>query len=122
MSVYFALVPSNVLCNKKISDSSKILYGVILGLSNKYGYCYASNDYLAVDRDVSLATLKRYLKELRDNKLIIVEISSKNVRRITPIIEPTPYEKHLRNEKTVLYSHIDDDVANALDTVWRRIK
>jgi len=122
MSTYFALIPSNVLCNKKVSDASKVLYGVILGLSNKHGYCYASNDYLALDRDVSLATLKRYLKELRDNKLIIVEINSKNVRRITPIIEPTPYEKLVKSEKTVQYSHVDNDIDNALDMVWRRIK
>lgn len=43
---YYAIIPSTVLFNEKIKANEKLLYAVITVLSNKEGYCYASNAYL----------------------------------------------------------------------------
>ena len=44
---YYAIIPSTILFNEKIKSNEKLLYAVITVLSNKEGYCYASNGYLA---------------------------------------------------------------------------
>ena len=43
---YYAIIPSTILFNEKIKSNEKLLYAVITVLSNKEGYCYASNGYL----------------------------------------------------------------------------
>ena len=68
---YFSIIPSGVLSNEKISDGSKITYALILGLSNNFGYCFAPNESLAEMRSTSISTLRRHLKELEDEELIL---------------------------------------------------
>lgn len=43
---YYAIIPSTVLFNEKLKANEKLLYATITVLSNKEGYCFASNAYL----------------------------------------------------------------------------
>lgn len=43
---YYSIIPSTILYNKNLKSNQKILYAVITSLSNKEGYCFASNKYL----------------------------------------------------------------------------
>ena len=43
---YYAIIPAILLFNENIKANEKLLYAVITVLSNKEGYCYASNVYL----------------------------------------------------------------------------
>ena len=122
MSTYFSLIPSGILENKNISDGSKITYALILGLSNRYGYCFATNSYLASMRYVSISTISRQILELKSQNAIITELGSKSNRRITPIISPSIIEKSLKASKNKQYNPFNDDIDNALDEVWRKIK
>ena len=44
---YYSIIPSTILYNKNLKANEKILYAVITSLSNKEGYCFASNKYFA---------------------------------------------------------------------------
>lgn len=44
---YYAVIPSTILFNENLKANEKLLYAVITILSNKEGYCFASNAYLA---------------------------------------------------------------------------
>lgn len=43
---HYSIIPDVVLFSEKLSSNEKVLYSVILSLSNKEGYCYATNKYL----------------------------------------------------------------------------
>ncbi len=123
MSTYFSLIPSGVLENEKISDGAKITYALILGLSNRHGYCFASNDYLSKARRLSESGIKRHLTELKSNGCIVTEYNSRNDRRITPNIYPSQFEKASQKAKNKAHALYDyDDIDNALDQVWKNIK
>jgi len=123
MSTYFSLIPSGVLENENISDSSKLTYALILGLSNRYGYCFAGNEQLAHMRKLSVSGIKRHLLELRLGGCIELEFTPRNDRRITPIISPTNFEKVAKNSKNKQYNQYnDEETNNVLDQLWKKLK
>jgi len=123
MSTYFSLIPSGVLENENISDSSKLTYALILGLSNRMGYCFATNEALSNMRKLSVSGVRRHIAELRDNGCIEIEYNQRNDRRITPIVSPSNYEIVSKNSKNKQYSVYDrDEMDNALDQVWKKMK
>lgn len=67
---YYAIIPAGVRYDKQLPQGAKILYGEITALSNKNGYCWASNDYFAKLYSVSIGTIKSWLKCLEDNSYI----------------------------------------------------
>src|SRR6202021_818424 len=68
---YVALVPFKVLCDKNISDASKIHFGILSGLARSYGYCWATDEQLAQMHGVSIKNIERWNKELSDAGHII---------------------------------------------------
>jgi len=122
MSTYFSLIPSGVYGNTKISDSSKLTYGLILGLANRNGYSYASNTYLSEQRGLSVSGIKRHLTELKDNGCIIIEFDPQNNRRITPIIVASQFEKVSKNSKNKQYDVNRDAIEDAMNLLWRQMK
>lgn len=75
-------IPTFLLSEYKISANSRMLYGIIFLMCQTYGYCYASNEFLAHEINVSRRTISRLLSELKDNNLIKIIYSEKNVRNI----------------------------------------
>lgn len=67
---YYAVLPPDVRYDKQLPQGAKLLYSEITALSNKNGYCWASNDYFAKLYSVSIGTIKSWLKCLEDNSYI----------------------------------------------------
>ena len=67
---YYAIIPAGVRYDKQLPQGAKLLYSEITALSNKNGYCWASNDYFAKLYSVSIGTIKSWLKCLEDNSYI----------------------------------------------------
>lgn len=63
-----AIVKSDLL-----SSTEKLVYGVILALSNSKGYCYASNEYIAKRVSLSKRTITKAIGELKKLNYIRVE-------------------------------------------------
>jgi hypothetical protein len=81
--MYYIIITNSVYADKTIKDGAKLLYGLILSLSQKDGYCYASNSYLADTLNVQMRTVQVYLTDLKQKKLIHADYVSNNIRRIT---------------------------------------
>lgn len=80
---YYAILPSNVRYDRELSYLARILYAEITSLSNKEGYCYATNSYFEKLYNVSKSTIIRALSSLLKRGYIKVQIKySKDSKRV----------------------------------------
>lgn len=81
---YYATIPANVRYDKSLPDGAKLLYGEITALSNKEGFCWATNEYFSKLYETSDRTISRWVSALSDagHISIIVDQKSGNVRKI----------------------------------------
>ena len=75
-------IPIWVFNNYQLSAGAKLLYSLILSLSKKDGYCYASNIYLSKLLAVSVRTVTSKLNELIEENLIEIENPRGRNRRL----------------------------------------
>ena len=71
---YFIQIPSEVLFEPKLSAGAKLFYGEVLFLTYTYGFCSQRNAYFAANHGVSLRTVENWIKELKHQNLIKVEL------------------------------------------------
>jgi hypothetical protein len=85
---YYAVIPASVRY-AKIPPNAKLLYGEITALSQKEGYCYASNKYFAEIYEVENTTISEWLKRLHECGFIkvFVDKAAGNQRKIW-IVDP----------------------------------
>ncbi|QTE36112.1 helix-turn-helix domain-containing protein [Mucilaginibacter gossypii] len=67
------VAPTAVFYDQNLTIPARILFTVIIGLSFKQGYCYATNDYLAAKLNVKRTTIIKYVAELEKQALITRE-------------------------------------------------
>jgi len=80
---YYVVIPTYFWDNEELPWKIKKLYGRIVSLCKKEGYCFASNSYLASEIKTSERTIRRYLSKLKELKMIECELNDEgNERRI----------------------------------------
>ncbi len=62
---YYSIIPATILFNEKLKANEKLLYATITALSNKEGYCYASNSYLAEKLHAKPHTISKWVSHLK---------------------------------------------------------
>lgn len=91
---YFAVLPSDVRYNKKLSPMERLLYAEITCLTNHKGYCWASNAYLGRLFDRNPKSISRNLQNLSLHnhiKIYLVKDDKKNVdKRIISLVTKLP--------------------------------
>ena len=102
---YYAIIPAKVRYSS-LKPNAKLLYGEITALSNKLGYCYASNNYFAELYGVSKNTVSRWLSDLTKLGFITIEIQRNKNKEITKRIigidkkVVTPIDKIVKENNT----------------------
>ena len=91
---YYAIIPSTVLFNENVKANEKLLYAIITVLSNKEGYCYASNSYLGKLLNSQPHTISKWVSHLKELGFVFIDIIKNDKgeiiqRRIYP--NDTPY-------------------------------
>lgn len=107
---YYAIIPANIRYDENLKDKAKLLYAEITALSDKNGYCFASNRYFAELYNVSPTTISLLIKNLIDNGYIESEIIYKEgtkeiLNRYLRIIK----EGYLRNLKEGYLKKVKDN-------------
>ena len=91
---YYAIIPSNVRYCNDLTFGARIIYGEITALSNKYGYCYASNSYFAKLFDVTETTISIWVNDLAKRGFVKTEIDTINGNK-RKIFIVDPMQKNL---------------------------
>lgn len=79
---YFIQIPPEVLFEAKLSAGAKLFYGEVLFLTYTYGFCSQKNAYFAANHGVSLRTVENWIKELKNQNLIKVELIRKQNQEV----------------------------------------
>lgn len=121
-SNYYAVIPMNVLKDKKLSSNEKLLYAEITSLSKMNGKCFASNAYFAESFDSSKESIQRWLLNLENNKYIKRAVIYK---KDTKIVESRHIylcgDPHLRND-TTLTSEMTKVISNTTYSILKEPK
>lgn len=67
---YYSILTADVRYHEKLSPFDKLLYSDITALTNKKGYCNASNKYFSKVFNKSISTISRSISTLSENNLI----------------------------------------------------
>lgn len=85
---YYAIITADVRYNRNLKGNEKLMFGEITALSNKHGYCTASNRYFANLFGCHKNTISDYISNLRKERIITIELIYKEKavieRRIYP--------------------------------------
>ncbi|MBO5348503.1 MAG: helix-turn-helix domain-containing protein [Clostridia bacterium] len=81
-SSYYAIIPAYIRYNKELKFAERLLYGEITALSNKQGYCFASNRYFANLYDVSISTISRWISHLAELNSLHIEVVRNDKKEI----------------------------------------
>lgn len=90
---YYAILTANVRYDNDLTDSEKLLYAEITALSNKYGYCTASNKYFAKLYDVTDVTISRRISKLKQCGYLRIEQQRKGEKIVLRKIYITSVEE-----------------------------
>lgn len=71
---YYAVIPATILFNKDLKANEKLLYAIITILSNKEGYCFASNAYLSNLLDAQPHTISKWVSHLRECGFVCLDM------------------------------------------------
>ena len=80
---FYTVIPSQLLYDLSFSANEIRLYGTIINLCNKRGYCWATNNHFSEKLNVSIRSIQKMLSHLQSEDWIITfeEITNKGSQR-----------------------------------------
>ncbi|EJG1233192.1 DnaD domain protein [Staphylococcus pseudintermedius] len=111
---YYAIITANVRYDNRLTDSEKILFAEITALSNKYGYCTATNGYFASLYEVTKVTISRRISKLKEHGYLDIEIVKENnefkQRKLYPLTQ------NIRPINTDVKTPINTNIMRGINT------
>lgn len=92
-SNYYAIIPAVVRYDNELTDKAKLLYGEITCLSNKEGYCFATNNYFANLYHCTPRAIQATISKLQEKGYIKVVVENNYQRKIF-LTDALGYEKN----------------------------
>ena len=78
---FWTVIPTIIFEDERVPLRAKKLYGLISSLTQKEGFCWASNNFLSEKSRIPLATVRRYLKLLKKLGYIDYEVNKEEGNR-----------------------------------------
>ena len=104
---FYAILPSPVRYDRRLSASEKVFFAEITALSDQCGYCYAGNGYFSELYDTSDRTVQRWVKHLQELGYVAVtnvRDGAAMQRRISPLSDAAHKEApETEADKNVAY-------------------
>ncbi|RMX25753.1 hypothetical protein C5O77_03550 [Limosilactobacillus reuteri] len=100
---YWSTLTANVRYDKTLKANEKLLFSEITALSNKQGYCHATNKYFAQLYDKSSSTISDWINHLKQRGylevLMVKDGKQIKERRLFPIFDPIREKPNTPSEK-----------------------
>jgi hypothetical protein len=123
---YYGILPASVRYCKGLTPNAKILYTELTALTNKNGYCHASNNYFAELYNVSDRSISQWFKELSKFGFIEIQIVKNNSGTFRKIfltgmkessnggmkISSTPYEENFYTKEYYKEEYTSNNIIN----------
>lgn len=102
---YYSIITADVRYDERLKPNEKLLYSEITALSNKYGYCTATNSYFSKLYRADKSTVSRWVSHLEKCGYVQVEQTRNGKRIVQRKIYPvaTP----LLTKKSIPYAQKD---------------
>lgn len=113
----FIITPRILFIDKNLTNTDRLVLGLIISLTLKKGFCYASNDYLANYLNLSKRTIGYSLSKLKKFQYIIIK-DENNKRRIflNGIKVPTKVSKGVANNS---YQEVAEDCNHNINREYK---
>lgn len=102
---YYSILTANVRYDKELKANEKLLFSEITALSNRNGYCHATNKYFAQLYDKNSSTISDWINHLKQRgylKVVMVKDGKQiKERKLFPISNPIRENPNTPSEKTV---------------------
>ena len=98
---YYSILTADVRYDKRLKPNEKLLFSEITALSNKRGYCNASNNHFAKLYDVTTVTASNWVNHLKDLGYIDVEMiyDGKRIKERRIFVNSNPVKKNFNTPK-----------------------
>ena len=117
-----AILPAKVRYDSRLKGEAKVLYSEILLLSNKAGYCYATDQHLAALFSKTRVTINGYVKSLEKHGYIKIETTRQGKRVTERRIYPLELPKMAINDNEKDTAKIGDTYQGSKETFTRGSK
>ena len=122
MNNYFAIIPASVRYDRELPPNAKLIYGELVILCSKQGFCWASNGYFAKLYGVDKRTVSHWINQLAKRGYIFFEPIDKNFVGMENNINNyrkiflSPQEKNIYpNNKKINNKKMDSESTPAYD-------
>lgn len=107
---YYSILTADVRYDKRLKPNEKLLFSEITALSNKRGYCNASNNYFAQLYDVTTVTASNWVNHLKDRGYIDVEMiyDGKQIKERRIFVNSNPIKENFNTPK----EKVEDPIKN----------
>jgi hypothetical protein len=107
---YYSILTADVRYDKRLKPNEKLLFSEITALSNKRGYCNASNNYFAQLYDVTTVTASNWVNHLKDRGYIDVEMiyDGKRIKERRIFVNSNPIKENFNTPK----EKVEDPIKN----------
>ena len=120
---YYAVIPATVRYDKELMDKAKLVYAEISALSNRHGYCFASNQYFAELYGISVRQIITIIGNLEEKGYIKIERKG-NRRKIFIFDNPSVKKTSCKGEENFTvegeenFTHNNTSINNKKNNIY----
>ena len=108
----YAIIPLEILRDKDLCSSAKLLYGEISLYSTQYGFCWASNKHFAELYGVSVRTIQNWLTLLSEKGYISIKNGNDSAEKGEKNFTPRRKIFRVDSEKNFTLKNINNNNIN----------
>ena len=119
---YYAIIPASVRYDSRLKANEKLLYGEISALTNKEGFCWATNNYFAELYGVSKQSISSWIKNLQKYGYIKIDIQYEGREVKARCISIIPEAEITQNEEENTPENSDTPIQKNLNTYTKKLE